>query len=43
MTPEELKSILALPIAQLSDIFSFFLGALCGIAFVVASNTRWDR
>lgn len=32
------------PVAtQLSDIMSFGLGALCGIAFVISSSMRWGR
>lgn len=41
MTPEQLTEILGNIALQLGDIMSFGLGALCGIAFVIASNMRW--
>jgi hypothetical protein len=41
MTPEELTLILNTIVAQLGDIMSFGLGALTGIAFVIAANTKW--
>jgi len=42
MTAAELTQILADITQQLGDIMSFGLGALCGIAFVIASHMRWD-
>ena len=41
MTPEQLTEILGDIALQLGDIMSFGLGALCGIAFVIAANMRW--
>jgi len=43
MTAAELTQILDGITVQLGDIMSFGLGALCGIAFVIASSLRWDR
>lgn len=42
MTATELTTILHEITLQLGDIMSFGLGALCAIAFVIASNMRWD-
>jgi|GEM_PF-2042876 hypothetical protein len=41
MTAAELTAILEQITLQLGDIMSFGLGALCGIAFVIASNIKW--
>jgi len=41
MTAVELSAILEQITLQLGDIMSFGLGALCGIAFVIASNIKW--
>ena len=41
MTPAELSELLNQIMAQLGDIMSFGLGALTGIAFVIASSLRW--
>lgn len=41
MSAENLTSILSLTTSQLSDIMSFGLGGLTGIAFVLASSIRW--
>lgn len=43
MTPTELTTILNAIVLQLSDIMSFGIGALTGIAFVIASSIRWER
>ena len=43
MTAAELTAILEQITLQLGDIMSFGLGALCGIAFVIAAHTRWDQ
>lgn len=43
MTAAELTQILDNITLQLGDIMSFGLGALCGIAFVIAAAMRWDR
>ena len=43
MTALELTDILGNITLQLADIMSFGLGALCAIAFVIASSMRWDR
>lgn len=37
-TPEELTYLL---IDEMYKVFSFFLGGLTGLAFVMASSTRW--
>jgi hypothetical protein len=42
MTAAELTQILGDIALQLADIMSFGLGALCAIAFVIASHIRWD-
>ena len=42
MTAAELTIILQDITVQLGDIMSFGLGALCAIAFVVASHIKWD-
>lgn len=41
MTPAELSELLTQIVGQLGDIMSFGLGALTGIAFVIASSLRW--
>jgi len=41
MTPAELTDILNQIVTQLGDIMSFGLGALTGIAFVIAASLRW--
>lgn len=41
MTPTELTTILEAITLQLSDIMSFGLGGLVGIAFVITANKRW--
>ena len=41
MTPEELTLVLNTIVTQLGDIMSFGLGALTGIAFVIAAHTKW--
>ncbi len=41
MTPEELTTVLSQIVDQLSDIMSFGLGGLTGIAFVIMSSMRW--
>ena len=41
MTAAELTAILEQITLQLGDIMSFGLGALCGIAFVIASHIKW--
>ena len=41
MSAAELTAILEQITLQLVDIMSFGLGALCGIAFVIASNIKW--
>jgi hypothetical protein len=43
MTALELTDILGNITLQLADIMSFGLGALCGIAFVIAASLRWDK
>jgi len=43
MTAAELTTILGEITVQLGAIMSFGLGALCGIAFVIAVAMRWDR
>ncbi len=43
MTAAELTDILNQIVLQLGDIMSFGLGALCGIAFVIAASMRWER
>lgn len=43
MTAAELTDILNQITLQLGDIMSFGLGALCAIAFVIASSLRWER
>ena len=43
MTAAELTDILNQITLQLGDIMSFGLGALCGIAFVIASSMRWEK
>ena len=40
MTPEQLTEILAQFFLHAGDILSYFLGALTGIAFVLASSMR---
>ena len=42
MTPEQLAQILADATLQLGEIMSFGLGALTGIAFVIAAHMRWN-
>ena len=42
MTAAELTHILGDITLQLGDIMSFGLGALCAIAFVIASQIKWD-
>lgn len=42
MTAAELTQILGDITLQLGDIMSFGLGALCAIAFVIASQIKWD-
>ena len=42
MTAAELIQILGDIIIQLGDIMSFGMGALCAIAFVIASHIKWD-
>ena len=42
MTAAELTTILENITIQLGDIMSFGLGALCAIAFVIASTIKWD-
>ncbi len=41
MTPAELSLIAESIVSQLSDIVSFFLGGLTGIAFVLSAKIRW--
>lgn len=41
MTPGELTEILQVITLQLSDIMSFGLGGLTGLAFVITAQTRW--
>ena len=43
MTALELTDIHGNITLQLVDIMSFGLGALCGIAFVIAASLRWDK
>lgn len=43
MTPAEMTTILNAIVLQLSDIMSFGIGALTGIAFVIAASLRWER
>ena len=43
MTAAELIDILNQIVLQLGQIMSFGLGALCGIAFVIAASMRWER
>ena len=42
MTAAERTQILGDITLQLGDIMSFGLGALCAIAFVIASQIKWD-
>lgn len=42
MTAAELTQILGDITLQLGDIMSCGLGALCAIAFVIASQIKWD-
>lgn len=41
MTPAELTAILEGIVAQLSDIVSFLLGGITGLAFVITASKRW--
>ena len=41
MTPEDLAAILTAITLQLSEIMSFGLGGLVGMAFVITANKRW--
>ncbi len=41
MTPLELSDILNQIVMQLSDIMSFGLGGLTGIAFVIAASMKF--
>ena len=43
MTAAELTDILNLITLQLGQIMSFGLGALTGIAFVIAASMRWEQ
>ncbi len=41
MTADELSFLLQVFSLRLADIMSFGLGALCAIAFVIATHMRW--
>lgn len=42
MTPAELTAILEAIVLNLSDIMSFGLGGLTGMAFIAATTIKWS-